>query len=427
MKRFPALMPRVAAWENLALAFQKAASGRRTSPAVRRFASSLDRELNSLVRELKEGTWQPGAYQRFIVRDPKVRTIHAAPFRDRVVHHALMNVAGPCLERSAIHHSYACRTGRGNLAAVQHAAACTRRYRSFLKLDVRRYFDSISHDKMRALLRRRIKDGALLAVLDRVIQSFHTSTGCGLPIGTLTSQYLANFYLDGLDHCIMETLRCPAYVRYMDDLVLWHDDAAVLADWHDQIAIWLVAERGLVLKGLAKPAPCHEGLPFLGYRITPRAVLLSRVSRHRFVARVRSNERAHGSGGMSSTEMQRRTDALLAFTGVAECRVWRQRVLAELRRPTAPIASCAAAPGTTTPATAALPTATGTILATTGTTRACAWPQLTREAAAPRLTRSADCPQAGKPPPGTGREASRPQPNVHGGECREKIRMTKSE
>lgn len=424
MKRCAHLMPRIACWDSLALAFHKAAAGKRQSPAVARFSANLEQELNMLTAELATGTWQPGAYQRFIVRDPKLRTIHAAPFRDRVVHHALMMIAGPCLERSAIHHSFACRTRRGNLAAVQHAAACTRKHRHFLKLDVRRYFDSIQHETLRVLLRRRIKDGALLATLDRVIGSFHTAADGGLPIGTLTSQYFANFYLDGLDHWIMETLRCPAYGRYMDDLVLWHDDAAVLARWYEHVASWLKRERGLELKGLSKPTPCREGLPFLGYRLTPRGILLSRASRQRFVTRMHENERAYGAGELTSSELQRRTDALLAFTDVAHCQTWRRKVVQhDFRRPAAPSASYAAAPGTTTPATAALPTATGTTLATTGTTRACAWPQLTREAAAPRLTRPANCGNAGKPPPGTGREASRPQPNVPGGDCE----MTKSE
>lgn len=190
MKRCGNLMPLVADWENLALAYHKASAGRRETRPVQRFATHLDQELNLLVVELAAGSWQPGAYQRFVVRDPKVRIIHAAPFRDRVVHHALMAVAGPCLERSAVPQSYACRVGRGNLAAVQQAARHTRRYRFFLKLDVRRYFDNISHPTLRHLLRRRLKDGPLLKMLDRIIASFHTQAAAGLPIGTLTTSIL---------------------------------------------------------------------------------------------------------------------------------------------------------------------------------------------------------------------------------------------
>jgi len=323
-------MPRICTWENLALAFHKAAAGKRRSAAVIRFEANLPDELNTLVAELESGTWQPGAFHRFLVRDPKLRVIHAAPFRDRVVHHSLMNVAGPCFEQGAVSHSYACRTGRGNVAAVQHAARCTRKFRHFLKLDVRRYFDSIPHDTLRGLFRRQFKDGTFLALLDRVLDCFHTTAGCGLPIGTLTSQYFANFYLDGLDHWIMETLRCPAYARYMDDLVLWHDDPAVLAGWLGEIQDWLMARRGLELKGSPGPAPCAEGLPFLGYRLLPGRVLLGRTARRRFRQRLRGYETDHAAGLLPMADLQRRADALLAFTEVARCRDWRRRTLATL-------------------------------------------------------------------------------------------------
>jgi retron-type reverse transcriptase len=330
MKRFAQLLPRIATRENLALAFHKAAAGKRRSPAVLRFTVHLDHALNTLVRELAEGSWQPGAFHRFLVRDPKLRVIHAAPFRDRVVHHALMNVAGPCFEHGAIAHSYACRQGRGNLAAVQHAARCTRAHRFFLKLDIRRYFDSIDHATLRTLFRRRFKDGAFLHRLDVVLDSFRVSPGRGLPIGTLSSQYFANFHLDGLDHWIAETLRCPAYVRYMDDFILWHDDAAVLARWLGEVRAWLAEERRLELKGTPRVAPCRDGVPFLGYRLTPAGVLLGRPARRRFGRRLREGEAAATAGRVTSRDLQRRTDALLAFVQIAECQVWRRRLVATL-------------------------------------------------------------------------------------------------
>ena len=95
----------------------------------------------------------------------------------RVVHHALMNVAGPVFERGAIGHSYACRTGRGNRAAVLEARRRTSAYRCCLKLDVRRYFDSIPHDRLRSLFRARIKDGAFLDMLDRIVAGFSVTPG----------------------------------------------------------------------------------------------------------------------------------------------------------------------------------------------------------------------------------------------------------
>ena len=434
MKRFGNLLPRIATRDNVALAYHKAAAGRRRSPGVAAFAANLDAELGALVRELGTETWQPGGFHRFIVRDPKLRVIHAAAFRDRVVHHALMNVAGPGFEHGAVAHSYACRTGRGNRGAVAHAAACTRAHGWFLKLDIRRYFDSVDHAVLGGLLRRRFKDGGLVRLLERMVASYDTLSGgegsagdhddtgrvhlprpvrhewgeispnqgsrfeppnrsaavsqtsrspiesaatgfqhsrapvqgegcftrasgpplpsassprpsppfgteeretemadrTGLPIGTLTSQYFANFYLDGLDHWIHETLGCGAYVRYMDDFGLWHDDERVLQGWQEEIAQWLQAQRRLELKGSPRPARCREGVPFLGYRVTPRGVLLGRPARRRFVARLTGYEQAHAAGRMSERELQRRADALLAFVQVADCRRWRARVIAAL-------------------------------------------------------------------------------------------------
>ncbi len=319
-------MEQVASVPVLAAAFQLAAAGKGERAAVCRFRSELDAELGALVRELSCGTWIPGPFERFTVRDPKLRVIHAAPFRDRVVHHALMLVAGPVLERSAAAHSCACRAGRGNLAAVWIATRAARRYPHYLKLDVRRYFDSVPHEVLIRLLHGRFKDRALLAVLERIIGSFSTEPGRGLPIGTLTSQYFANFFLDGMDHWLKGTLRIPAAVRYMDDFVVWHDDFAELMRVHTAVAEWLEKERGLTLKESAGPRPCAEGIPFLGFRILPGRVLLARASRRRFAARLRGYEASCAEGTMSPAELQRRVSALLAFTDNARCLAWRRRV-----------------------------------------------------------------------------------------------------
>lgn len=322
-------MARIATWENFGQAFHQAATGKRQVPEVMAFNRHLDSELNGLIAELRAGVWRPGPYRRFVVRDPKLRMIHAAPFRDRVLHHALMNIAGPGFERGAGDHSYACREGRGNRAAVLHAQRCTRRHAWCLKLDVRRYFDSIPHDRLRGLFRRRFKDGAFLDVLDRIVEGFSVQPGRGIPIGTLTSQYFANVYLDGLDRLITGDLRCPGYVRYMDDFLLWHDDPVILSGWQERVRAWLDAERGLALKMLPVPMRCRDGVPFLGYRLTPGRVLLGRAARHRFRGRLRRYEEDWRQGHLDSAGLQRRVDALLSFTDVATCRLWRRRVASE--------------------------------------------------------------------------------------------------
>lgn len=326
MKRVGRLMERIATRDNVAAAYWQASQGKRRGVGVRHFASDFEGEINQLVRDLAGGTWQPGPYQMFQVRDPKLRVIHAAPFRDRVAHHALMRICAAPLERGAMPQSYACRIGRGSHAAVRDAAGRAGSGRFFLKLDIRKYFDTVSHDRLDHLLRRVIKDGAALDLFGKIIGSYETAAGRGLPIGTLTSQYFANFFLDGMDRRIIGGLGCPDYVRYMDDFVLWHDDAARLHDWGRQIGEWLAAERGLGLKREPIVVACREGMEFLGYRVVPGRILMARKSRRRFVQKMRIYEAAYEEGQISGMELQRRVDALLGWLKIADCQAWRGRV-----------------------------------------------------------------------------------------------------
>lgn len=169
--------------------------------------------------EAAEPDW--GHYHQFTIYDPKVRVISAAPFCERVMHHAIMNVLEPVFENHLMFHSYACRKGKGIQAAILYAFSCSKAHHWFLKLDIRKFFDSISHQILKNQLRRLFKDTRLLFLLDSLIDSYQTSPATGLPIGNLTSQFFANHYLFAMDHYILEKLRPRAYVRYMDDFVLW--------------------------------------------------------------------------------------------------------------------------------------------------------------------------------------------------------------
>jgi len=323
-------MPRIATWDNVLLAHYKAHAGkgrphRRASSVI-----AADDTINAITEELADGGWKPGPYQSFVVHDPKRRVIHAAPMRDRIVHHALMNHVAPVLERGAVEQSYACRKERGTHAALQQALRCTRRQAWYLKLDIRKYFDSVDHEILRGLLRRTLRERPLLSMMDHVIGSYATTPGRGIPIGTLTSQYFANYYLDAMDHWTMERLKCSAYVRYMDDFVLWHDDDAVLRGWLQSLREWLCVNRGLELKGDPQPRPCRDGVAFLGYRLTPRGVLLGRGLRKRIGRRFQRYEQLRDSGSLSELALQRRTDAMLAVIRVAHTSAWRRRLLSRL-------------------------------------------------------------------------------------------------
>ncbi len=161
-KRHRNLYPQVYAWENLLLAFRKARRGKRAKPDVCRFEFNVEEELLGLQEDLMGRTYTPGEYHHFRIHDPKERVISAAPFRDRVLHHALCNIIEPLLDRSFIHDTYACRKGRGLHAGLERCSEFARRFRYVLKADIVRFFPSIDHEVLLNLLGRRIGDGDVM-------------------------------------------------------------------------------------------------------------------------------------------------------------------------------------------------------------------------------------------------------------------------
>lgn len=277
---------RLCSFQNLFRAYRKARRGKRGKTSVAAFEREQERELIDLRAELLAGTWRPGGYYNFYIHDPKWRLISAAPFRDRVVHHALCNLIVPVWERRFIRDSYANRVGFGTHRAILRAQEFIRRYRYVLQCDVEQYFPSIDHPILRAQLSRHIEDEDVMGLVDLILAS---GAGVqageyemrwfpgddltaalrprGLPIGNLTSQFWANVYLDGFDHFVKRELRCPAYVRYVDDFILFADDPGVLREWRDRI----LARMQRLRLTLHEPQhyPVRNGVPFLGFVIYP--------------------------------------------------------------------------------------------------------------------------------------------------------------
>lgn len=287
MKTYKSLYPHVYEWDNLYWAYGKARKGKRSRSPAATFEFHLESNLVNLRRELQQQTYQPGAYHSFYIHEPKRRLISAAPFRDRVVHHALCNVIEPIFERSFIFDSYANRVGKGTHRALDRAQQFSRRFRYVLACDVQQFFPSIDHAVLRRILARKLADDNLLWLIDQILNS---GVGVlseeyemrwfpgddllaglrprGLPIGNLTSQFWANCYLNPVDHFIKRELRCKGYVRYVDDLLLFADDKAILWQWHAALQAKL-AELRLCLHDGAHPRPVNEGIPFLGFILFP--------------------------------------------------------------------------------------------------------------------------------------------------------------
>ena len=326
MRRVGQLIEQIADSDNLRLAFWKASRGKCNKSEVLRFREGLNAELCRIREQLLEGRFPWGPYRTFVIRDPKVRTICAAPFRDRVTQHAIMNIAESVFESYQIYDSYACRVGKGLDGAITRSLHFSRRGDWYLKLDVRKYFDTIDHEVLRSLLKRRFKDHRLLAVFDGIIDSYATDEGQGLPIGNLTSQFFANHYLGVLDHYLKETLRCRRYVRYMDDLVIWSDRKSNLCEVRDALVRFLSERLKLELKTVCLNA-CSRGLTFLGYRVFPGRLGLAKRSRERFRRKLAEYHENYLAGIWDEATVARHAEPLLAFVRRAESTQFRRRLI----------------------------------------------------------------------------------------------------
>lgn len=181
MKRAGNLFDQVIAWDNLRLAVARALRGKRHRPDAREFVSQLDANLANLRGQMLAGTVPLGEYRQFLIHDPKERVITAPCFRERVLHHAIMNVCEPLIDRWLIDDTFACRRGKGRIAALVRTRQFARRFPFFLKLDIRKYFDSVSHDELRSRLSCLFKDKRLLDLMSRIIRSFRGDQSCALP------------------------------------------------------------------------------------------------------------------------------------------------------------------------------------------------------------------------------------------------------
>ncbi len=314
-KRTRNLWPELVSFANLWTAYLAARRGKRGRPAVSGYEFDAEIRLLRLQERLEAGTYQPGAYRTFVVREWKRRVISAAPFADRIVHHALCQVIEPIWEARFIHDSYACRVGKGTLAALNRAQHFARAHPYVLPIDVREFFPSIDHGVLTAILARHIGDQRVLDLIAQILAGgrdvlaeeytpvifpgddlFALSRPRGLPIGNLTSQFFANVSLHPLDLFIKQDLGCRAYLRYCDDLLLFADDKPTLHRWRSALVDRLATLRLTLHDRRAQPAPVAAGFPFVGWTVTPEKRRLRRRNVLRFWHRYRSRLAAYGRG-----------------------------------------------------------------------------------------------------------------------------------
>ena len=340
MKRHSHLWEGLVSFRNLTQAAHKAARGKRGNPSVQRFLFHLETELCRIEDQLRAQVWVPGEYRTFEVHEPKRRMISAAPFRDRVVHHALCNILEPIFERSFSDDSFACRRGKGTHAAIQRFQSYARQHRYVLKCDLRKFFPSVDHDILKATIRHKIKDPQVLWLVDQIIDGSNPQEPMlawfpgdslltpsehqrGLPIGNQTSLFFANALLNPFDHFAKEVLRAPGYVRYVDDFAIFHDDKQWLGEARQRCVAYLADYRLKLHPKKSVIARVEDGCRFLGFRVFPGRCLLPRENVQRMRRRLRTMQAAFAAGDVDLASIRQRLMSWIGHASHAESELLR--------------------------------------------------------------------------------------------------------
>jgi RNA-directed DNA polymerase len=359
MKCYSNLWETIISWENLVLAARKARRGKRDRISVQNFEFYLETELLALQKQLQKQTYRPGQFRTHWVYEPKKRMISVAPYRDRVVHHALMNVLEPILDRHFHPDSYACRKEKGTHKAADRLQKMMQKYPYALQCDIEKFFPNIDHVLLKQTFRRLIKDKKALWLMDLIVDSSNQQPAGlnwfegddlfspvehkkGLPIGNLTSQWFANWALNDLDHFITSRMRIGGYVRYCDDFILLHKDKRALRLALSEITQFLGENRFKLHINKVVIRPVKAGLHFVGYRIWPNYRRLKKNNIHRFRRRVRWMQKQFTQGFLDWQGVKQRLASWIGYASYANSK-WLIRQLSrkwKFRRGRAVNGSC---------------------------------------------------------------------------------------
>lgn len=348
MKRVGRLWAELTSVTHLLESAEAAAVGKRRRPDVAAFRLNLEPEVLQLRRELLSGEYRPSGYRTFRILDPKPRQISAAPFRDRVVHHAFTRMVEPVFEeRRFSRHSFACRKGLGTHAALRHAQQGVRQFRYVLKCDVSKYFASIDHEILNRQLALALKCHPTLELAKRIIDGSNPQEEVnryfpgdnlftpferrrGLPLGNQTSQFFANVYLSPLDRLLDEELRPGLWARYVDDLVIFDHSKQRLHQIREALREELERHRLIFHPRKTRIHTCAEGVAFLGWRLFPAHTRLARQNLRSWGRRMRQLQKDFAAGLLEWEAVEQSVRAWIAHAAFGNTWVLRGERLARL-------------------------------------------------------------------------------------------------
>jgi len=312
------------------------------------FSKNKTNNILQLKKELENFTYKPSPLKRFVIRDPKTRTIHASAFRDRVVYHAVCNIIDPIFENIFIYDSYASRKNKGTLKAIIRFDEFKRKISRngkliksaknnniaqgyVLKADIKHYFQSVDHEILLGIIKEKIKDENVIWLIRQILNNFDEEIkGKGMPLGNLTSQFFANVYLNKFDYFVKYGLKAKYYIRYVDDFVILHNNREILCEYKEKINIYLKALKLELHPDKSKIVPLRNGITFLGYRIFYHYKLLKKNNIRKFKREFNKNLNLYKDGILTHNDLVNSVQGWFGYSIHADTYKFRKNITKEL-------------------------------------------------------------------------------------------------
>jgi retron-type reverse transcriptase len=343
MKTYKNIYKQIYAYDNLYKAYRKARLGKSKKDYVIIFEKNLEANLISLHRDLAFKTYHPVKLKRFIVRDPKTRVIHSSIFRDRIVHHAIINVIQPIYEKIFIYDSFASRKNKGSHNAVSRFEYFVKKMSKgklikdsynnnsivgyCLKADVRKYFAKINHEVLINILRKKIDDEDFIDLIKLILENYEET---GVPLGNYTSQFFGNVYLNYLDYFVKHRLKAEFYIRYVDDFIILHRDKKVLEEYKSKIEKYLTFLKLELHPDKTEIHALRNGITFLGYRIFYHYKLLTKRNIRHFTKRLKNNIILFNNGEITREQLESRVNGWFGYAKFGNTFKLREKFLSML-------------------------------------------------------------------------------------------------
>jgi|SRR3989344_1013611 len=328
-------------YENLELAFKRARRGKTLKLYVIEFEENLEKNLLQLRAELLSQTYKPEPLKTFIIRDPKTRKISKSAFRDRIVHHAICNVIEHNFDKRFIYDSFANRLRKGTLNAIKRFDYFKRKVSQngtvkcyVLKADIKQYFETVNHEILLSILKKKIQDGRLLALIRKILANYLGNVpGVGMPLGNLTSQFFANVYLNELDQFVKHKLRAKYYLRYVDDFVILHLSRKLLERYKSEINQFLQQRLALTLHPQkSQVIKLQKGINFLGFRIFHYHRLIRKKNMKKFERKFEVMKSLYQQGLLNREKAVEKFEGWLAYASQGNTYKYRTAMMSKFNQ-----------------------------------------------------------------------------------------------